>query len=1036
MAPYKYRKILFYQMFFEIMMIGNETVETINKVMRHLQLGQNYLEIAQELLDIEGTKSAIAEYERSISHLETALGLFNHEETQHLPQIKLIKESLTKAYLAKGEIHEQNGESIIAKDYYILAQKWCVPADSLWGTISTKLKKELATPLKDSMIKPFSGEDASVESHKLEQISLDKNTTIGVTEPLSDIQTKLIAGEQVYFTASEVLTTSIVLDNGIKPLWPKDHPYSPGGLEQPWNFEQSLYYAKEWQDKGSYKLLPLTDFSQPDFNFIQKLYHLYIKADYEIDEVCLLSDEGDEQAFIAELDLLEKKHGSLVHQPKWKPKNQKIEYQETPDIVANRKVVREKLKAKRYRSQNVPHVKLLPLWQGISLEHIKNLHGASFNDLSYISDGELGKGYYGKDNAIVAYQTAYSKYGEQTLLVLSWYAGKVVYPVITSDSALKGQPHYANHDLHYSMRPEGYHEAVVFDPGQILPRYLISIKKSKVSSKIISELLKIPYLDPRKSLLLFQANFAQVIGQIAQHSFKIVHDWLSQENITNYLTIRDAGQKSVDYKYQDLIANFLQDTSKEVLLLKTADKMDTKILSRVIEATLWNNYQNGAAIPLHLKFSTMVKDDAIVEQSLVQYGIVEDAILDLKKHKKFTFIISYERSKRSQVLKANHINRQGGFSGKVLVVCSQAELDDSEDYLFYTEGGTYEQQRDRLKSYRISKLTEQQIAQQVAYISEVIRNNQILLPRKQYYAAKFTPSFNQKCKLLQSPGGELKPWEYCNELYYSPSWQDKGAFKIHQVKDDDPDYDFVAKMYKETAMPGYELDEVYVISDRGAEQAFVANLNTLERRSIKAEHQSDWQTEGHVELRQQIIDVLEQGSYKSLLAHSVKLLPLWHGTGPAAAGGIAKSGFASLALVDVGYFGKGLYGSSSAEYSYRVYAKGFGENTENKNKGYGEDGLLILGWYSAQNVYPVTKWDTHPGLSEEQDKLKGKANYKHYDSHFVLVKPSDTIKHEEGTEDAYYPIGEGEIDANTYSRICNFSYSTGATKIHIVFKRY
>ena len=155
---------------------------------------------------------------------------------------------------------------------------------------------------------------------------------------------------------------------------------------------------------------------------------------------------------------------------------------------------------------HVPYVKLLPLWHGVSLEQIKGLKGAGFSDLNYIGDGELGKGYYGKDDAITAYREGYAKYGDQTLLVLSWYAGKVVYPVIERDKELKGQPHYANHDLHYSIRSDGHQEAVVFEPGQILPRYLVSVKKSVSRAKVMSGLLEIPYSNTGKRPLLFQAK--------------------------------------------------------------------------------------------------------------------------------------------------------------------------------------------------------------------------------------------------------------------------------------------------------------------------------------------------------------------------------------------------------------------------------------------------------------------------------------------------------------------------------------------------
>ena len=63
-------------------------------------------------------------------------------------------------------------------------------------------------------------------------------------------------------------------------------------------------------------------------------------------------------------------------------------------------------------------------------------------------------------------------------------------------------------------------------------------------------------------------------------------------------------------------------------------------------------------------------------------------------------------------------------------------------------------------------------------------------------------------------------------------------------------------------------------------------------------------------------------AYQDKDCPNVKLLPVWHGTKPEILPSLFKTGFASLALVDAGYFGKGIYGAYEAEYSHRVYSKG------------------------------------------------------------------------------------------------------------------
>ncbi len=1081
----------------------------IKSQMSHLEQGKACIQHAKETLSANEIENAIEAYEQAIDYLKGALK----------DNVQLTKPLLIQSYLDLGNLYEQQKAFEKAKFCYNEAKNLGEPkAVSKFEELTTKMAemdlksyqiKDLSTsvvlvkkthfkessehlsPLVDN--REISSSSNSVKPLLLEHVqdltesdlqqklrktsrsfsfSRKKSSVLGEETPRIESS----RGEKAIASSSTLVDKTpireyIELSNGrTKALWPENYSCSPGGKEQPWAFEQSLHYSKEWQDKGSYRLL-LLDNNQPDFKFVEALYSLHIEAGYEVDEIMLLSDEGDEQAFIAELDLLEKKHDNWVHQAKWKPKNKYFKLFRLPQLEAkqylskeeqeelvklknpptiaelhhevdeqqklpkflNQKQTREQLKSLRYRSPHAPHVKLLPLWHAVNVEKIKQLRGAGFNDLNYVNDGILGKGYYGKSNSIAAYLEGCSKYGDRTLLVLSWYAGKVVYPVHPDEHDLKGQPHYANHDLHYKIQSESCSEAVVFDPGQILPRYLVSVKKSGISSGIMAELLNIPRLDPGMRSLLFQMNFSQIIGQIAKGSFEQSKDWLEYQDPDNLIVNETLPEEFKD-KHQKLVVDFLQDLQKEVLLLKTADETDSEIFSRFIEAILWNEYQEGQAIPLHVRLSEILQKAQIIEQSLSKYNIAEAAVFDLKKYKRFNFIISnYEKKSMGSLLKANYINYPGGFRGKVIVICSKAQLVDEENYWLYTEGGTLEQQRSRLNSYNLDKFTQKQIKEQIFFIKEISinTNKKILSPKEKYNSTAVSLSFNQNT-LLPSPGGELKPWEYCNELYYSSDWINKGAFKLHKLKKSNPDYDFVTRSYQQTAVPEYEIDEIYVISDRGAEQAFIANLNILERRSTKPEYKGDWQEEGHVELRQKVIDKLEEKSYKSLLVEHIKLVPLWHGTGPAAASGIAKSGFASLALVDCGYFGKGLYGSSSAEYSYRVYGKGFRhlrdeyekkypkkENPyRDKNPGNGDEGLLILSWYSAQNVFPVVKWDTCPGVDKSQDKLMGKANYKNYDTHFVRVRPKDLMEHELGKEDAYFPIGDGEID--TYQEFVTF----------------
>ena len=127
----------------------------------------------------------------------------------------------------------------------------------------------------------------------------------------------------------------------------------------------------------------------------------------------------------------------------------------------------------------------------------------------------------------------------------------------------------------------------------------------------------------------------------------------------------------------------------------------------------------------------------------------------------------------------------------------------------------------------------------------------------------------------------------------------------------------------------------------------------------------------------------------------VKEVWLWHGTSKAAADGVMKSGFASLASRDEGFYGKGLY---------------FSSNLGSIQKAYTPEVLLLskVCFYSA---YPVAKsWDL-------QD-LYNKNNHDNHDIHYVptVRKPLpkevyDALKSSPG---AYRSIPDDPTKARNY----------------------
>lgn len=118
-------------------------------------------------------------------------------------------------------------------------------------------------------------------------------------------------------------------------------------------------------------------------------------------------------------------------------------------------------------------------------------------------------------------------------------------------------------------------------------------------------------------------------------------------------------------------------------------------------------------------------------------------------------------------------------------------------------------------------------------------------------------------------------------------------------------------------------------------------------------------------------EMLQRFSWNSTA--QVPILPTVHGTGMSVAWKIAESGFVSLASLDAGYFGQGIYFTSSALYAL-PYAR------------QKEDPAIVVSFVMPGNIYPVT--ENHKG----EDTLMG-APIKQpgYNSHYAITTQQGDI---------------------------------------------
>jgi len=159
----------------------------------------------------------------------------------------------------------------------------------------------------------------------------------------------------------------------------------------------------------------------------------------------------------------------------------------------------------------------------------------------------------------------------------------------------------------------------------------------------------------------------------------------------------------------------------------------------------------------------------------------------------------------------------------------------------------------------------------------------------------------------------------------------------------------VVDLYQVHPVPGYEVGAVRVVYNPNFNRNFQGKLHNLQQRHDNKAFASSWQNENEPQWREQTHQQLEQWAapYQDSDYPNVKIVPVWHGTSTEYLDSIFRTGFANLAKVDSGFYGKGIYGAHEAVYSYQEYAV----------KYYGQNAVLLVNFMATYSAYPVIDGD-------------------------------------------------------------------------------
>ena len=230
----------------------------------------------------------------------------------------------------------------------------------------------------------------------------------------------------------------------------------------------------------------LIDGTASDKQKVVSAYQCYPVPGMDIKSVTVIYNLEFNRAFNARLVALKGRHNNSAFTAKWDQENE-------PEWRGKVVMTLDQMAAPN-QDPDCPNVKIIATWHGTRPGVVDSICTGGFANLASTDSGFYGKGVY----ATLEAEYANRVYSEGALIFV-FTACYSAYPVIDGDmSKLMGRANYGNYDAHFAPvkpanplnpnevnyypckpnEPATYHELVVFESAQCLPRYIIELQPS------------------------------------------------------------------------------------------------------------------------------------------------------------------------------------------------------------------------------------------------------------------------------------------------------------------------------------------------------------------------------------------------------------------------------------------------------------------------------------------------------------------------------------------------------------------------------
>lgn len=170
-----------------------------------------------------------------------------------------------------------------------------------------------------------------------------------------------------------------------------------------------------------------------------------------------------------------------------------------------------------------------------------------------------------------------------------------------------------------------------------------------------------------------------------------------------------------------------------------------------------------------------------------------------------------------------------------------------------------------------------------------------------------------------------------------------------------------------------EVDKIEYVFNAGRYRMFLGQLESIENRQMQSVFQPALSLEDRCQERECVLKRLDKLYRQVEHNRKAKIVRMWHGCRQNILPTLLSDGFAALGTLDDGWYGKGIYFTSSAEYATH-YCNNIG-------------GCLIMCYVLLLNPFPVISADAPPNVSPTTFRFYGKGNYKNYQCHYIPVSP-------------------------------------------------